>query len=183
MLAYNPKRRYSAVVMFSDDLEQVLLIHKLKPDWQAGKVNFPGGKVEIKDWPPHGTGEDENPDYLGAADDAYKCAAVRELHEETGLDVAAADLKLFCRLRFTSREGDEAECCFFTARGSVFDAETKETEQVFVEEYYNIAFNDVGYWTGPNEYQSVPPLPELPWLVSMAKEMLETNCAPRTVYQ
>ena len=31
MLAYSPKRRYSAVVMFSDDLEHVLLIHKLKP--------------------------------------------------------------------------------------------------------------------------------------------------------
>jgi len=183
MLAYNPKRRYSAVVMFSDDLEYVLLIHKLKPDWQAGKANFPGGKVEIKDWPPHGTGEDENSDYLGAADDAYKCAAVRELREETGLGITWTDLKLFCRLRFTSREGDEAECCFFAARGPIFDAQTKETEQVFTAEVHEVIWNEAGYYKGYAPYVHVPVMPELPWLVAMAKEALETNCAPRTVYQ
>jgi len=50
---WSPRRRYSAVAVFSDDLERVVLIHKLKPAWQAGKANFPGGKVEAKDWPPH----------------------------------------------------------------------------------------------------------------------------------
>lgn len=181
MLAYNPKRRYSAVVMFSDDLEQVLLIHKLKPDWQAGKANFPGGKVEAeKDYV---NGETWEGTHEEACDLVYRRCATRELREETGLDVAAADLKLFCRLRFTSREGDEAECCFFTARGPIFDAETKETEQVFSAEVHEVIWNEVGYYKDYAPYVRVPVLPELPWLAAMAKEMLETNCAPRTVYQ
>ena len=170
MLVYNPKRRYSAVVMFSDDLEHVLLIHKLKPDWQAGKANFPGGKVEERDFSPN--------------TDAYAFCATRELAEETGIFLGVAQLKLFCRLRFTSREGDEAECCFFTARGPVFDAQTKEVEQVFTAEVHEVIWDEAGYYKmGLAPYVHVPVMPELPWLAAMAKEALETNCAPRTVYQ
>lgn len=171
MLAYNPKRRYSAVVMFSDDLEHVLLIHKLKPDWQAGKANFPGGKVEERDFSPN--------------TDAYAFCATRELAEEAGIFLGVAQLKLFCRLRFTSHEGDEAECCFFTARGPIELARTMETEHVFEDSYYSVVTNDTGYWADDSDtnYVRVPSLPELPWLVAMAKEALETNCAPRTVYQ
>lgn len=44
-------RRYSAVALFSPNLDRVVLIHKLRPTWQAGKANFPGGKVEKGDWP------------------------------------------------------------------------------------------------------------------------------------
>mgnify|MGYP000718169211 FL=1 len=50
-MSFNPKRRYSAVAVFSDDLERVVLIHKLRPNWQAGKANLPGGKVELSDIP------------------------------------------------------------------------------------------------------------------------------------
>jgi 8-oxo-dGTP diphosphatase len=32
--------------LFSPDQSQVLLIRKLKPDWQAGKLNGIGGKIE-----------------------------------------------------------------------------------------------------------------------------------------
>lgn len=45
--------------------DQVLMIRKNRPDWQAGKLNFPGGHVE----------EGEDPG----------CAAARELFEETSL--------------------------------------------------------------------------------------------------
>lgn len=186
MLEYSPKRRYSAVVMFSDDLEHVLLIHKLKPDWQAGKANFPGGKVEgtaPNRFSCNGTGDWPRDHWHDIEEKVYFACAVRELREETGLN--AADLKLFCRLRFTSREGEEAECCFFTARGPIELARTMETEHVFEDSYYSVVTNDTGYWADDSDtnYVRVPSLPELPWLVAMAKEALETNCAPRTVYQ
>ena len=45
--------------------DAILMIRKNRPDWQAGKLNFPGGHIE----------EGEQPDY----------AACRELYEETGL--------------------------------------------------------------------------------------------------
>ena len=46
--------------------DNVLLVLKDKPEWQKGKLNLPGGKVE----------DDESP----------LKAAVRELKEETGYD-------------------------------------------------------------------------------------------------
>ena len=33
-------------IVFDAKLEQVLLVHKQKPDWQIGKLNGMGGKVE-----------------------------------------------------------------------------------------------------------------------------------------
>jgi len=47
-------------------LDKILLIEKLKPDWQKGRFNLPGGKIE----------EGETPEE----------AAIRELKEETDLD-------------------------------------------------------------------------------------------------
>ena len=87
-----PKRRYSAVALFSQDLDHVLLIHKQKPAWQAGKANFPGGKVEESDQPTDSELYRQTSEY-------HNCAH-RELLEETGLDVPAAQLQLFCVLRF-----------------------------------------------------------------------------------
>lgn len=46
--------------------EEVLLIEKVKPEWQLGKYNLPGGKIE-------------------PSDDSPEHAARRELREETDL--------------------------------------------------------------------------------------------------
>lgn len=43
----------------------VLLIEKLKPDWQKGRINLPGGSLDMGEWPER--------------------AAARELHEEANL--------------------------------------------------------------------------------------------------
>lgn len=53
------------VLCFVKKFDSVLLIEKLKPDWQRGLYNLPGGKIE--------PGE------------TAKEAAIRELNEETGL--------------------------------------------------------------------------------------------------
>jgi 8-oxo-dGTP pyrophosphatase MutT (NUDIX family) len=50
---------------YAEDAGSVLLIEKLKPEWQKGKINLPGGSIE--------PGEDPS------------CAAARELFEEANL--------------------------------------------------------------------------------------------------
>ena len=183
-MSFNPKRRYSAVALFSENLERVVLIHKLRPDWQAGKANLPGGKVEA--------GEGIPADYCRSSSyaeaDHLHCAA-RELREETGLDIAAAALKLFCRLRYVSREGNAAECCFFAARGDVDAARTMEAERVFVGEVAHV-FDGIGaYDFDPKTigYRvELPTMPNLPYLVAMARQCLRGEGGatwPLTVYE
>jgi 8-oxo-dGTP diphosphatase len=60
-------RLYVVGFLFSEDRKQVALIRKTHPDWQAGKLNGPGGKVE----------PNEN---------QFQCMH-REFLEETGGDV------------------------------------------------------------------------------------------------
>ena len=40
-------QRYTLGFIFTSSLEEVLLIHKLKPEWQKGRINGIGGKVEV----------------------------------------------------------------------------------------------------------------------------------------
>jgi len=72
----DPARGYVAGFMFSKDLKSVALIQKTKPEWQNGKLNAIGGKVEF--------GED------------HHTAQFREFKEETG--VGHKDWHLFCTL-------------------------------------------------------------------------------------
>lgn len=189
-MSFCPKRRYSAVALFSQDLEHVLLIHKQKPAWQAGKANFPGGKVE----------ESDHPSQCNSPDDAsgctcnlmlYRNCAHRELLEETGLDIPAAQLQLFCVLRFETAEEGTGECRFFTAVGQVFDAVTKEAERVFPCDVADVARGSASYewWSnlGMNwETETLPTMPNLPYLVPMAQQCLRSEGKgpwPLTIYE
>ncbi|MBI3630915.1 MAG: NUDIX domain-containing protein [Candidatus Sungbacteria bacterium] len=58
-------KNYTLGFIFTPSLGRVLLVHKLNPEWQAGKINGGGGKMEAG----------ENP---------LTCI-VREVREETGL--------------------------------------------------------------------------------------------------
>ena len=59
--------RYVVGLLFSDNLDYVLLIEKKRPTWQAGKLNGVGGKA----------GQDEG----------LLAAMMREFKEETGVHV------------------------------------------------------------------------------------------------
>ena len=58
---------YVLALLFTPDRERVVLMHKIRPAWQAGRVNAPGGKLLPGETPAE--------------------AARREVHEETGVDV------------------------------------------------------------------------------------------------
>lgn len=59
---------YVAGFLFSADRERVVLVEKIRPDWQRGRLNGVGGKIAASDASPH-------------------AAMVREFEEEAGLRV------------------------------------------------------------------------------------------------
>lgn len=78
--------------------EYVLLIRKNKPSWQAGRLNLPGGKVEI--W--------EN----------VLQAATREMFEETGLRCSEGDVT---NLGSITGPGFLIHCCYCEYAPVFFD--------------------------------------------------------------
>lgn len=99
---------------FSEDLKQVVLIRKQKPEWQKGKLNGVGGKIEDNE---HGLG-----------------AMIREFKEET--DKLVTDWKPF----YITGDNNTWLCYFYLSKGN-FDGikhgkNSIETEQV---EIHNVA--------------------------------------------
>lgn len=95
---------YVAGLMFSEDQTHVALIEKQKPDWQRGKLNAIGGKIEDSDEDPGS-------------------AMVREFREETG--ATRINWRHFCTLRFRG-----GEIYFFAAVGDLTALRTMEEEKV-----------------------------------------------------
>lgn len=83
--------KYTVAFLFSESLEYVSLIKKAKPDWQKGRFNGIGGKIE--------DGE--------TAEQANR----REFYEETGVDIEISQWSRFAQIRTKSTEID-----FFTAK-------------------------------------------------------------------
>lgn len=88
--------RYCCGFLFNHELTLVALIRKLKPTWQAGKLNGIGGHIEVTD---------ESP----------LAAQRREFNEEAGMDIQ--DWRLYLKLTETMPSGDTAEVYFFFAIG------------------------------------------------------------------
>ena len=183
-------KRYSAIAVFDKDLDRIVLIEKQKPAWQAGKANFPGGKVEAIDAPGawwsiqgdcHGLDSRSGDKWVIRVDDAaivqaHLTCAVRELAEETGLAVNPNDVKHFATLRFTT-DGQPGECRFFCCVGDVDAATTKEAERVFVAPTHHVLHGRVSL----NWDDDGPPsgffdtMPNLPWLCAMARQRLRSG--------
>lgn len=99
--------RYVVGFMFDETQTRVLLIHKTRPAWQAGKLNGIGGRIEDGEIPAQ--------------------AMRREFIEEVGIDCDS--WKYFCTL---SDERDW-QIDFFYAAGDIWSADTltDEIPQVF----------------------------------------------------
>ena len=180
--------RYSAIAIFDKDLDRVVLIEKQKPVWQAGKANFPGGKVEARDAPGawysivgdcHGLDSRPGDKWFTRTDDtavaqAHLTCAIRETAEETGLILDPSTVKHFATLRFTT-DGQPGECRFFCCLGDVDAATTKEQERIFVDDVFSVMHGQVSYCTDDSNtprYHFLDTMPNLPWLCAMARQRL-----------
>lgn len=75
----DPKSEYVVGLMFDEQCANVLLLQKQRPDWQVGKLNGIGGKVE--------------------SDETLHQAMAREFKEETGIQTIPSRWRLFCTLK------------------------------------------------------------------------------------
>ena len=104
--------------MFDSPLNKsrsVALIEKQRPEWQKGKLNGIGGKVEDKE--------------------SSICAMIREFDEETGVQTKPSDWTLFCEITFP----DAVVLCY-RAIGDPDMCETKTDEDIDV--YYTETISD-----------------------------------------
>lgn len=100
--------RYVVGLAFTKDHQQVLLLRKRRPEWQAGLLNGVGGKVE--------EGEDFPP------------AMTREFKEETGLEVPPESWR-----HAITFVGTDYELRFFTTiSADIRTARTTTDEPLFV---------------------------------------------------
>ena len=102
--------KYVVGFAFSKDRNDIVLIKKNKPEWQAGMVNGIGGKIED-------------------TDDRPVDAMRREFKEETGVDTLANKWKHYATLKV----GDAVEVyCFVYFDNEIYNCRTIEKEEVFI---------------------------------------------------
>ena len=93
--------------VFNEGLDQVLLIHKTHPEWQAGKVNGLGGKIE-------------------EGEDSASCIT-REVKEEAGIVTEKEEWTLVGRMHGPTWNVDVLAYVYV---GNPNDATTQESEPV-----------------------------------------------------
>jgi 8-oxo-dGTP diphosphatase len=98
---------YTVSFIFTPDFSQVLLVHKLAPEWQIGKLNGVGGKIE----------EGETP----------LACIVREVKEETNLDT---DSSSWIHVGAMSGTSWHLELFTYIYEGSTRDAITAGKEKI-----------------------------------------------------
>jgi 8-oxo-dGTP diphosphatase len=132
------KTYYVLGFYFSIDCQEVALILKNKPDWQAGKLNGIGGKIELNETPLE--------------------AMQREFREETGL--YHAPWKKFAELT-----GEHFIVHCFTGKGEPQRCRTKESEPV--NAYGSLLYpGQLAKMIGSEIY--VPVIGNLTWLIPLA---------------
>lgn len=107
-------KRYVVGFLFTPDKQKVVLIKKNKPDWQKGRWNGVGGKLE--------PGE------------LWEDAMCREFNEETGVTIPGWDWKHTVTLF-----NDGFECWFFCAFSEAAEkVRTQEEEEVALLEMRDV---------------------------------------------
>lgn len=108
----NDMTPYSVGFFFTADMKKVALIRKVKPEWQKGKLNGVGGKVEDAE--------------------SFRQAMKREFFEETGVYTQEEDWKLAIEQR---GEGYILAVFHAISKSNVAHDFIKADEQV---EWYNV---------------------------------------------
>jgi 8-oxo-dGTP diphosphatase len=108
-------KKYTVGFIFTPDYSQVLLVRKNRPQWQAGKLNGIGGKIE-------------------EGESSLECV-VREIEEETALKINSPDWTLVGNM-----EGDDWGVDYYTAvyDGTLSDAKTTTDEEVEWHEVHKL---------------------------------------------
>lgn len=101
-------KNYSIGFIFTQDIKHVLLIQKKRPEWQKGKFNGIGGRIE----------EGENP---------LDCI-VREVFEETTLKIPHDSWLHFGAITNVDKTQLSLFCCIY--QGVPDDAKTNTDEQI-----------------------------------------------------
>lgn len=111
-------KQYTLGFVFDEKLERVLLMHKNRPDWQVGKINGLGGKIE-------------------SGESSKECIA-REVEEESGLKIAKEDWIYLGRLNARDWYVDVFT---YIWTGSLSEAKTITDEQIEWFEVNNLPQN------------------------------------------
>ena len=150
-------KQYVLGFVFDEVYKRVLLIKKLRPDWQKGNLNGIGGKVEEKETPFE--------------------AMIRECQEETSVLTKKEDWSVYCLMDGRScPDGDWIIHCFYgiAQQMGIPTYEFKQNEEEFVDWHYLDRINSVNT---PNL------LGNIPWLVTLALDFWKNgNIAPPTFY-
>lgn len=102
---------------FSEERDQVVLIRKKKPEWQRGRMNGVGGKLEANETPQEGMS--------------------REFEEETGIRLLPHEWDKFAVLRGP----DYAVHVFRVFSGGALWAKTQEEELVSLHSIHDLPMN------------------------------------------
>ena len=145
------KQKFQSYVLgfaFSENKEQVVLIEKLRPDWQKGFHNGVGGKIET-------------------TDKSSVAAMVREFEEETGLMTAESDWERFGIMRFQDdiMGGEAAVILFRMFSSKIYNCHTVEQEKIQIFNVFSV--ENFGNFPGLNDAKI---LPNLSALIPMARD-------------
>lgn len=152
----NNIQEYVLGFVFDKDLKRVLLIKKQKPDWQKGKLNGIGGKIELNETP--------------------FAAMAREMKEEADLDIPTEKWTQYCILNGK----DWIVYCFYSVLDGYFDELIRANVGIFTHYikpiYKSMTEEEVmdvwvkAYSTDSicGDYTYVPHMPNLEWLIPMA---------------
>lgn len=151
-----PGRKYVVGFAFDKTFEEVLLIFKKRPGWQAGKLNGVGGAVE-----------DDDLVQLGIYNQPVgveQIAMAREFNEEVdGLHTLAEEWVPYCELK----DARGWSITFLYSVQPITNAIQKTDEQVAI--------------FGVRDLHTVPVIPNLLWLIPMALTLHPQH--PASTYQ
>lgn len=100
--------KFTLGFVFSQDLSEVLLMQKNRPDWQAGRLNGVGGRIEPNE-------------------ESIDCI-VREVLEETGVQTQRDNWAYFGAIKGASWQVDLYAMLYFGNSGDFFSVTEEKVE-------------------------------------------------------